>query len=336
MKGIYWNGQNSRPQPVDVYFGEGALNVQFENSGHTANYAEYKISERIANIPRYFNFPDGAQIEVMDNEAVDQMLENHDLSFKLETEKQTIVLATLFVVIVSALILVVGLPRLTDVLAPQVPVSLLSRVSEPVIATLDEEVFGESQLSEEEQEKITDAFVQLQLQESEFTYRLLFRDGGKIGANAFALPDGTVVLTDQLYDLADNYEQIYAVLAHEIGHVEHRHTVKSVIKQAGVASLFAGLFGDVSFISDLVIAAPMMMTQMANSRQMEEEADSYSHEVMAYHKFSPEHFANIMEKLDESSLDESENWASFFSSHPATSERVEKARQLAKQVRLEN
>jgi len=57
-----------------------------------------------------------------------------------------------------------------------------------------------------------------------------------IGANAFALPGGSVIITDKLIKLA-NLEQLRAVLYHEIGHVKLNHGLKMIIEQAGV-SLF--------------------------------------------------------------------------------------------------
>ena len=55
---------------------------------------------------------------------------------------------------------------------------------------------------------------------------LLFRDGGKFGANAFALPSGKIIVTDQLASLL-NDEQIVGVLAHELGHVVYRHGMRA-------------------------------------------------------------------------------------------------------------
>lgn len=49
----------------------------------------------------------------------------------------------------------------------------------------------------------------------------------QIGANAFALPDGTLVVTDELVELAgDNDDEVLAVLAHELGHIHERHGLR--------------------------------------------------------------------------------------------------------------
>ncbi len=55
-----------------------------------------------------------------------------------------------------------------------------------------------------------------------------FRASPIIGANAFALPGGIVIVTDQLMQLAEHDDEILAVLAHEIGHVKHRHVLRGL------------------------------------------------------------------------------------------------------------
>ena len=50
-------------------------------------------------------------------------------------------------------------------------------------------------------------------------YQLEFRHGGYIDANAFALPSGIIVMTDELVELAKSDDELISVLAHEIGHV---------------------------------------------------------------------------------------------------------------------
>ena len=50
-------------------------------------------------------------------------------------------------------------------------------------------------------------------------YTLVFRKSDAIGANAMALPSGTIVVTDGLVTLAEDDREILGVLAHEAGHV---------------------------------------------------------------------------------------------------------------------
>lgn len=60
-------------------------------------------------------------------------------------------------------------------------------------------------------------------------YRLLFRRGGRVGADAFALPSGAIIVTDELIALAKHEYEVVAVLAHEIGHVRNRHGLRHAL-----------------------------------------------------------------------------------------------------------
>lgn len=111
-------------------------------------------------------------------------------------------------------------------------------------------------------------------------YELHFRRG--LGPNAFALPGGTVVMTDELVEqaAAQGYsdDALLGVLAHEIGHVEHRHGTRLVVEQ-GVLNVGLGLaLGDVSSIASL---GSTLLTGLAYRRQHERESDCFALALMA-------------------------------------------------------
>ncbi len=108
---------------------------------------------------------------------------------------------------------------------------------------------------------------------------LAFRSG--MGANAFALPGGTVVMTDGLVEAAAKAglgdDALLGVLAHEIGHVMHRHTTRMVVEQ-GVLNVGLGLaLGDVS---SAVSMGTSLLTGLAYRRSHETEADCFAMALM--------------------------------------------------------
>jgi Zn-dependent protease with chaperone function len=65
---------------------------------------------------------------------------------------------------------------------------------------------------------------------------LLLKANRNSAANAFALPNGRVVVTDELVELLKNdSDALRAVLLHEIGHVQHHHSIR-LAAQAAVSN----------------------------------------------------------------------------------------------------
>jgi predicted Zn-dependent protease len=159
-------------------------------------------------------------------------------------------------------------------------------------------------------------------------YRLEFRSSKVFGPNAFALPGGIIVLTDELVALSETNEEVLAVLAHELGHVDLRHTMRSVLQNSIVAATVATITADAATLSVAVAGLPMVLAQTQYSRQFETASDDYAFRLLKRKGYSPAAFATIMEKLDEKRGDRSSGF-SYFSTHPLTDERVQAARKAA-------
>ncbi|GAB1582648.1 hypothetical protein PPNSA23_25910 [Phyllobacterium phragmitis] len=100
-----------------------------------------------------------------------------------------------------------------------------------------------------------------------------------MGPNAFALPDGTIIVTDALTDLAPGDDMVLGVLAHEIGHVVHEHTLRRLYRAAGVSALIMLIGGDIgSGLEDVLTRGSALITL---SYSLEQEADRYSIDLMA-------------------------------------------------------
>lgn len=159
--------------------------------------------------------------------------------------------------------------------------------------------------------------------------RIEFREGGAaIGANAFALPGGIVVFTDELVALAEHDEELLAVFAHELGHLEHRHTLRQWLQGSIAAVLLMALTGDASSITALASAAPAVLLDAHYSQDFEREADVFSIEVLRRQAVSPQRYADILTRL-ETETGGGPEVPSFLSSHPPSAERVEAARRAA-------
>jgi Zn-dependent protease with chaperone function len=97
--------------------------------------------------------------------------------------------------------------------------------------------------------------------------------------NAFALPGGKVYLLSGLLDKAESQDEIAGVLAHELGHLEHRDHLRRIIATGGTALLVGLVFGDVTGGSAMVIVGNSLFNA-AHSRENESEADAFAAQTM--------------------------------------------------------
>lgn len=97
--------------------------------------------------------------------------------------------------------------------------------------------------------------------------------------NALALPGGKVYLFKGLLAKAENPDEIAGVLAHELGHLKHRDSMRGLIHNGGTSFLIGLLFGDVTGSSALIFGSRTLVTS-SHSREAETNADSFAIDVM--------------------------------------------------------
>ncbi|MET3896885.1 Zn-dependent protease with chaperone function [Devosia sp. UYZn731] len=148
-------------------------------------------------------------------------------------------------------------------------------------------------------------------------------------ANAFALPGGKVYFFSALLDRAKSPDEFAGVLAHEIGHVVHRHAMEGLISSAGTGALVGFILGDMTGIS---IAAGLGSTMIDThfSREAESQADAYAAEVASRMDFQPAGLADLLNRVAED--DDFSKALALFSTHPLTEDRRAHLEALTRQT----
>lgn len=325
---------------------------------------ELDIPSRIGNTSRKIQLDEHTLFETMDNDLVDQMFfqgEKHRSNWihVLESKWRVAIPAIFLGMALIGSIFFWGVPFAAEKIAYSIPESINEKISKGSFEAIDKLMLTPSQIPEEKQQAISKKFDELVANyiDSEFRYRLHFRDmSGE--PNAFALPDGNIVVTDKLIEYADGeMDEVLAVLLHEIGHVEKRHGLRLALEASSTALIIAMLTGDLSASDDLLVTLPTVLSTSAFSRHHEEEADEFAFEYMQQAKIDPIHFARIMKKITDSdyvivnddeensssnaekqkietgekdSMSKAEKVLSYMSSHPVTEERIRKAEEASK------
>lgn len=155
-------------------------------------------------------------------------------------------------------------------------------------------------------------------------YQLLFRATrlSRGGANALALPGGTLVITDELVALAEP-AALMGVLAHELGHVRGRHSTRMAVEGALLGATVAVITGDVTSV---LASAPVLLATLSFSRSHETEADCFALQTLARAGQSAEPLARLLQTI---AGDATSGAASVLSSHPSTLARVQLIRDPA-------
>ncbi|MGL1888421.1 MAG: M48 family metalloprotease [Reichenbachiella sp.] len=169
-----------------------------------------------------------------------------------------------------------------------------------------------------------------ELEDKQFEYQFNIVD--EASPNAFALPGGYIYITRGLLALINDVDELGCVLAHEVIHVNRRHSMKQVRRSIfpKLLMLPANLVGVVAGKGTATLLnAPITITSAffssKYSRNHETEADDMGIKLAVKAGFNPNALAPILERLIkwEETLTDQKEEKSYFSDHPYTPERVD-------------
>ncbi len=162
------------------------------------------------------------------------------------------------------------------------------------------------------------------------------RTGGKKRlVNAFALPGGRMVFSAGLIENAGSADEVAGVMAHELGHVAHRHPEAAIVRVYGM-QVFMSVF-TAGQGADTISNIAGLLAVLRYSRAAEVEADAYAVEVLDNAKVNPKGLQTFFRRLlkkntgtgadrpgkDSSALKKRiEPFTDLFSTHPGTSDRI--------------
>ena len=305
------------------------------------------VSDRVGDIARKIYWQDDSLFESTHNNEIDQLLqqtkhkgETSGILHKLEKSTQLVVLGVIATVVFSVLFFLYGLPAAAKFVTKKLPVRSAELISDGAMDGMDKFFFDETSLSVDEQAKWQAQFdsVIAKIPNEGFTFKLHFRD--MLGLpNAMALPGGDIVVTDAFIELLDHPGEFDSVLLHEVGHVVERHGLIQAVQASAMTVILAMAVGDASGIGELIVSVPVFLMQSNYSRSAEASADEYSFKHLAELGIDPKHFATIIlkltdETLEDINIDQDENddkVNDYLSSHPGGISRAKRAMELSKE-----
>lgn len=324
-----YDGRTAQSRRTTVRIYEDGTVVRGAPAPCTIRVQELAVSEPLGRLSRRLTFPDGSVCETDDHAALQRALRRrgdgragHWLHY-LESRWRWAVAALLLSVGLVYVAIEDGMPWLAAQVAPRVPDAARLALGERALATFDESITEPSALSPARRQALRLRFEDLVAwADLGVEPRLEFRKADDLGANAFALPGGIVVVTDRLVELAQADDEVVAVMAHEIGHVAHRHGLRKALQNAGISLVVIAATGDVSWLATVI---PTTLLAARYSREFEREADRCAARYLTVAGIPPRALVELLRRMRAEAGGGGR--PGFLASHPGIDERAQLLRE---------
>lgn len=321
ISALYFDGKTSRAHHVTLSVEDGVALLDGD-AQRSCPIADLRVSERVRHAPRKVTFPDEAYLEVQDTQAFDALLASTGHRDSAVVRMQQSWRGALAAFAATAIVLVLaylyGLPLAAEGIANMLPSKTEQAISRGMLSFMDRRLLAPSALPPVRQTAIVERFRLLTAPQPDVPdYTIVFRKS-RIGPNAFALPSGEIVLTDELVALMDNDDQVAGILAHELGHLHERHLMRRIVQSSAIGAAATAIFGDASA---LVANIPTLMLDLKYSRDAEREADDYAIAMMKKNGIPLSQLAESFKKL-KSATGDGDDVSPYLSTHPPTDERI--------------
>jgi Zn-dependent protease with chaperone function len=272
FRGAYFDGRSARRNAVTIRLGADGIELIATADGAALlgwRYADL----RLASVPGKT-----AQLVLRNAERPDERLvaEDPTLLRRLETKASQLYRASAFkgdnwriaawCLVAGALLggSVWGINRLAEPIATRVPLAWERPLGLQVIAA----VTGEARICDDPGgARALDVMIARltangPLRREDVDVRVV--DDKRV--NAFAAPGGEIVILRGLIDAAQSADEVAGVLAHEMGHVLHRHPTKMLVRVMGADLLLQMVSGNAATVGAMAVL-------LTYSRDAELEAD---------------------------------------------------------------
>lgn len=221
-----------------------------------------------------------------------------------------------------------GLPRMTDVLTPLIPVAFEDWLGEQAFLQLA----GEERL-------VRDPRILAPLQEivarleaggeHPYSFRLYVVKDDSV--NAFALPGGRILVNSGLLAKMQRPEEMAGVLSHEMIHVLHRHSTRTLLREVSARVMLSAALGGTDQLAGLLGNA-VSLGMLHVSREAETEADVAGLRLMLRSRIDPGGMVGCLRVLDQAGGAQPRMLA-MLSDHPETRDRLARIEALASEAK---
>ncbi|MDK1288152.1 M48 family metallopeptidase [Pseudoalteromonas umbrosa] len=326
---------SSASYEVDALLDNGQIHISYDlNRAVRCSLDSLSLATPIPGVATQATFPSGERFVPHSADFVWPAHTKRKSIAKLERHYVMIFSALLLTPLLICALLFKVVPSTAVWLVDYVPESMVDTMGQQSMYLIEENFLSPSELPPETQNQIhliwDEALAAVAL--SKERYQLDIYASEHFGANAFALPHGQIVITDDLIEaLQDNPNAIRAVFLHEIGHVEGKHSIRLAAQAFAGTIAISFIFGDMEGILELIIGSGNLIMGAQFSQKMEWEADEFALQRLARLGHSSADFADALKRLKtlsetrKSTSEKDATWLEYLSTHPSLDERIKHA-----------
>jgi Zn-dependent protease with chaperone function len=346
----YFDGRSAQAHPVRLQVQDRELLIDGDAIALRVPLRDVQWPERQRHGTRRIELPDGGTVRCQDAVAFDAFARAAGAGDSITVRVQQSWKLTLAAVLVLIGVAVAGyrwgLPAAAHALLAFVPATVDERIGASAYDTIAPWLLQPSRVSAERQQQLRGAFqravARAHARPPLAEIQLRFHRAPRLGANAFALPGGIIVVTDELLTRLENRDDVVlGVLGHELAHVQRRHGMRLLVQTTLLGAATSVAFGD---FSTLLAGLPALLGQLGYSRDLERQADGDSIDFMRANGISPLVMVTMFELMARparsdgaasapagppSAPESSGALGIAFSSHPADAERIARFRAAA-------
>jgi predicted Zn-dependent protease len=318
---FYFDGQTSAPHKTKLFLDNAGKELKFTtDDGNTIHNSIYDIDYEMHNDKMRIRFKNSEMHIVIDDKNFISEMDNiFNLKVKssiyrklLGLKFRTYLLLTLAVFPLIAVLYISATPVIAKKAVSLIPIALDVKLGnlfmEKYIKTIKIDSAKTTLLNEFTNKIIWDNKIELNISVVESNT-----------INAFALPNGNIIIFTGLLNKIDDYETLAALLSHEISHINKRHSMQIMCKSLIGYALVSVLLTDISGLTAVILENTEMLTNLSYSRDMELEADNTGIDLLEKNEINSDGMVKLMKTLQDSATIDVE----ILSTHPAIEKRIE-------------
>ena len=334
MEAIYFDGQSSKPHSVNLKDQMDVLEVIFKDSESDIQlYWPYQditvesFSSGKKTLLSYGDFPQ-ERIEINGDHAdmYAKIVLRHASKIKKYEYKIT-KMEPFKLVITSFIVLAATISFYVFFIAPNVAEQAVKLIPLSVEAKVGEAMYNNMAFMigvDTSKSRKLESFYQACGFSSNYDIRIDYADNNMV--NAFAVPGGQIVVFKGLIKETQQWDELAALMGHELAHVNQRHSFKQIARGVSSYLIISVMTGDVAGASSVILDYAKQIHELANSRAHEREADMIGLNYLKELRIRPLAMRDLMQRLMDSHEEPSSvaihSNLEYLSTHPLSANRI--------------